>query len=215
MMLIKSNLIFVLSLGAFLSGVLSIFFHYKGKRNLVYLFKPLTMAFIIAIALTQSFPSQTHYSRAIILGLVFSLAGDIFLINHKRFIHGLVSFLIAHLFYIAAFVFFVYGDWHFTSALPVLISLILMLSLLWNNLGKLKIPVLVYMLVIALMGWQSINRWFVIGDVKSMLAAFGALLFMASDSILAINKFRYSFRAAHIFLLMTYFIAQWLIALSV
>lgn len=210
-----NKVVLVLSIGAFLSGALSIYFQYEQKRTLLYLFKPLTMVFIIAIALSQSFPPQTHYQRAVILGLIFSLAGDVFLVNHERFIHGLVSFLIAHLFYIAAFVLFVPSSWLFASALPVLVCLALMLCALWSHLGKMKIPVVIYTIVIALMGWQSINRWFVIGDAKAALAAFGALLFMVSDSILAINKFKYNFRTAQLFLLTTYFIAQWLIALSV
>jgi uncharacterized membrane protein YhhN len=210
-----NEVILVLSIGAFLSGVFSIYFQYKEPRGLLYVFKPLTLLFIIAIALSQAFPPQTHYQRAIILGLMFSLAGDVFLINHERFIHGLVSFLIAHLFYIAAFVLFVPSGWLFVSALPLLASLALMLCALWSHLGEMKIPVVIYAIVIALMGWQSIHRWFLIGDTKAAFAAFGALLFMASDSILAVNKFKYNFRTAQLFLLTTYFIAQWLIALSV
>lgn len=212
MMLNKAVL--VLSISAFLSGTLSIYFHYKGKETFVYLFKPLTLLFIIAIALTQGFP-QTHYQRSIIIGLFFSMAGDVFIIKPERFIHGLVSFLIAHLCYIAAFALFVPGGWIFVSALPILASLTLMLFVLWGNLGKLKVPVVIYMLVIALMGWQAINRWIAIDDLKSMLAAFGALLFIVSDSVLAINKFKYNFHKAQMLLLATYFIAQWLIALSV
>lgn len=207
--------VLILTFCAFLSGALAIYFQYKERRFHIYFFKPLTLVFIIAIALTQGLP-ETHYGRAIILGLLFSLAGDVFLVNHERFIHGLVSFLIAHLFYIAAFFLFVpVSGWLFLSALPVLVCLALMLSVLWNSLGKLKIPVVVYMIVIALMSWQSINRWLAIGDAKAALAAFGALLFMASDSILAINKFRYNFTSAQMLLLTTYFTAQWLIALSV
>lgn len=209
-----NKVVFVLSISAFLSGTLSIYFHYKGKETLVYLFKPLTLLFIIAIALTGGFP-QTHYQRSILIGLIFSLAGDVFIIKPDRFIHGLVSFLIAHLCYIAAFVLFVPSGWLFVSALPVLAALALMLFVLWHNLGKLKIPVAIYMLVIALMGWQAIHRWLAIDDLKSMLAASGALLFIVSDSILAINKFKYSFHKAQMLLLTTYFIAQWLIALSV
>lgn len=209
-----NNTILILTLCAFFSGALAIYFQYKERRFHIYFFKPLTLVFIIAIALAQGFP-QTHYARAIIFGLLFSLAGDVFLINHERFIHGLVSFLIAHLFYIAAFVLFVPSGWLFLSALPVLLCLGLMLLVLWKSLGNMKIPVVIYMIVLALMSWQSIHRWFAIGDVKTALAAFGALFFMASDSILAINKFRYNFRSAQMLLLTTYFTAQWMIALSV
>ncbi len=213
--MMTNEAVLLLTIGAGLSAALAIFFHYREPRNLVYVFKPLAMVFIIAIALRENFLPVTHYQRAIILGLLFSLAGDVFLIKPERFIHGLVSFLIAHLFYIAAFVLFVPGGWLFVSALPVTACLVLMLWLLWAHLGKMKIPVAIYTIIIALMGWQAIHRWFVIGDVKSTFAVLGALMFMVSDSVLAINKFRQNFHLAQILLLTTYFIAQWLIALSV
>lgn len=206
----------VLTIGAILCAALTIFFHYEQRRGLVYFFKPLAMFSIIAIALGKSFPTFSNYQLAIIFGLFFSLIGDIFLIRHEHFIQGLASFFIAHLFYIAAFVLFTPNwSWLAASALPIVLCLAVMLWVLWPHLGELKIPVMLYTIVIALMGWQAINRLIEIGDIKSVFAASGALLFMTSDSILAINKFRYSFHHAQLLLLTTYFLAQWLIALSV
>jgi len=213
--MMTNEAVLILTIGAFLSAALAILFHYREPRNLVYIFKPLAMVFIIAIALRENILPATHYQRAIILGLLFSLAGDVFLIKPERFVHGLVSFLIAHLFYIAAFVLFVPSGWLFVSALPVAASFVLILRVLWSHLGQMRLPVMIYTFIIALMGWQTINRWFVIGDVKSTFAVLGALSFMASDSVLAINKFRQNFHLAQLLLLTTYFVAQWLIALSV
>jgi uncharacterized membrane protein YhhN len=210
------KVIVVLTIGAVLCSALTIFFHYEQRRGLVYFFKPLAMISIIAIAFGKSFPALTYYQGAIIFGLLFSLIGDIFLVRHEHFIQGLVSFFIAHLFYIAAFVLFTPSrSWLAVSALPVVACLAVMLWVLWPRLGKLKVPVMLYTIIIALMGWQALNRLIEAGDIKSVFAAAGALLFMASDSILAINKFRYSFHHAQLLLLITYFLAQWLIALSV
>jgi uncharacterized membrane protein YhhN len=78
-----------------------------------------------------------------------------------------------------------------------------------------KLPVVIYMLVILLMAWQALSRWMGTGQAGSAPAFCGALLFTASDSVLALNRFRGRIRHAQFYILSTYFTAQWLIALSI
>lgn len=198
----------------FVSAALHIRAEYAGARAGVYLFKPLTVLFIIVIAL-RSEPSA--YKHLIVAGLLFSLAGDIFLmLPSDRFIAGLASFLIAHLFYIAAFT--IEGAMAGPSLLAAIILLAyggLMLRLLLPSLGRMKVPVVIYMLVILLMVWQAANRFMSPETTTGLLALAGACLFAASDSLLALNRFRRPFRSAQFLILTTYYAAQWLIALSV
>lgn len=200
-----------LTIMAAVSAALNIFAEYRGPRRNVYIFKPLTVSLIVAIAL-QSGPSV--YKYMIVAGLLFSLAGDIFLmLPSDRFISGLVSFLIAHLVYIAAFT--IDGARpSLLTALPLLLYGGVMLRLLFPHLGKMKAPVVIYMLVILLMVWQAMNRWINTNATGSLPAFAGACLFAASDSILALNRFRRTFNSAQFLILTTYFTAQWLIALS-
>src|SRR6185503_13370199 len=93
----------VLSILAFASAVLAILSAYQKRRLTHYLFKPLTVVLIMLIAFQSKHTTSPFYRQAIIAGLIFSLAGDIFLMLPDRFIPGLVSFLFAHVFYIAAF----------------------------------------------------------------------------------------------------------------
>ena len=65
-----------------------------------------------------------------------------------------------------------------------------------------------------MMTWQALNRWLATGEAGSALALAGALLFVASDSALALNRFKGEFKGAQAVVLGTYFAAQWLIALS-
>ena len=200
---------------AFASGALAILAEYRGQRRVVYIFKPLTILLIIWIALSAE-ASHTLYKYLIVAGLLFSLAGDIFLmLPSDRFIAGLVSFLIAHLFYIAAFTIDGGGRPVFWTAIPFLIYGVVMLWVLVPRLGKMKVPVMVYMLVILLMVWQALNRFINTELAGSLYAFAGAALFAASDSFLALNRFRRPFRSAQFLILSTYFTAQWLIALSV
>ncbi|HEX8142808.1 MAG TPA: lysoplasmalogenase [Pyrinomonadaceae bacterium] len=187
----------------------------RGPRRNAYLFKPLTMLLIILIAWRAKNPVSEFYRYAILAGLACSLAGDIFLmLPADRFIAGLLSFLLAHLCYIAAFIFEGAHTAGLLYAIPFIVYGALMLRVLLPGLGSMRAPVIVYMLVIMLMAWQALNRWMTTGQEGSAAAFAGALLFVVSDSILAVNRFKRRFPTAQLYVMSTYFMAQWLTALS-
>ncbi len=208
--------ILALSMLIVISAAMTISAEHHGSRVLGYVSKPSTIVLIILLTLIPKYPVPQTYRYLIVAGLICSLVGDIFLmLPRDRFIHGLPSFLVAHLFYIAAFT---YGGgmrgvslW---AGLPLFTYAGLMLWWLWPHMGKLRVPVITYLLVIVLMAWAAIGSYVGAGQAGSLLAALGAVLFLVSDSILAVDKFRGSFRSAQSLILVTYFIAQYLIALS-
>ena len=131
-----------------------------------------------------------------------------------QFIAGLVSFLIAHLFYIFAFTTGRRIKLSLTG-LPFLLYGTMIYMILFPYLEAMTLPVLVYVAVILIMGWQAFEQWNLSKNTFTCLAFVGAVLFIFSDSVLALNKFRESFEIARALNLSTYFIAQWMIALSV
>ena len=76
----------------------------------------------------------------------------------------------------------------------------------------LKIAVAAYTIVIALMAAQAIGRAMLLRDRASIGVAIGAVFFMVSDSLLAINRFAVPLPMAQFFVLATYYVAQLLIA---
>jgi len=188
---------------------------YRGPRALVYAAKPLATLLILALAFGAPAGADPGVARWILAGLLFSLAGDVLLmLPSDRFAAGLASFLVAHLCYIAAFT--STAGWQ--PAPLVLLSLVAAVSLVYRKLspglGKLRVPVIVYIAVIVLMAWQAIARCAVLPGAGPPLAAAGALLFAASDSALALARFHRPFRGSQAFVYVSYFAAQWLIALS-
>lgn len=202
----------ILSLLTFISAVLTIFFDYRDKR-FVYLFKPLTMIFIIALVWFYG-ERKGFYRRAILAGFAFSLAGDTLLINPQNFVFGLASFLVAHICYIAAF--FRAGEGKFKPvsllAYPVGGAIFMLVS--GGVPENLKIPVAVYALAISTMLSAGVNFYLTQKTPAALLALAGAAFFVLSDSLLAYNKFNGGFFPAAVLILSTYFFAQWLIARS-
>ena len=129
------------------------------------------------------------------------------------FIPGLVSFLVAHLFYMALFK---SGQGWFAhrGALAATLGVgVAMYVFLWAGglLPALRAPVAAYVLVIALMAAQAIGRATVLRDAPSRLVAIGAGFFMLSDSLLATHRFVMPLPMAQVWVLATYYAAQVLI----
>ena len=199
-----------------LSAFLAIHAKYNGPPTRLYVFKPLTTILILLTACMADVSISSPYQRLILLGLLFSLAGDVFLMLPKdRFLFGLVSFLIAHVIYIVAFT-----SGSSLSCTVWIIGIVLaigsiMAVLLLPYTGRMKLPVLFYMIIILVMAWRAWERFHANGRTNSLLASAGATLFVFSDSLLAWNRFRRPFRSAEAVKLTAYFAAQWLIAISI
>jgi uncharacterized membrane protein YhhN len=207
-------LTFILILLVILSASIHIRAEYRGPRQHIYIFKPLTMVFILLIAILGQ-AALPFYKYMIIAGLLFSLAGDIFLmLPTDRFVAGLVAFLLAHLFYSAAFASEI-SALMWWPLIPFVIYGIVIYIILASSLGKLKVPVLFYVVVILIMAWLAWERWSQTGQGGALLASIGALLFIISDTILAIDRFRGTFKLSRASNLITYFAAQLLIAGSI
>lgn len=209
-------LLWLLSLSAFVTALTHLWAEYSGRYWLIYGAKPATTTCLLLLALYATAPVSPFYQIAISVGLLFSLAGDIFLmLPRDHFRAGLVSFLLAHLCYIGAFgaqVSWPYLSWW---GLPVVGFAFGIYRLLAPHLGKMQLPVLVYMMVISLMAWLALTLFVQQQTTWALWAASGAVLFVISDSTLALNRFRQRFWSAQFIVLGTYYLAQWLIALSV
>ncbi|MEQ8218796.1 MAG: lysoplasmalogenase [Arenibacter sp.] len=156
--------------------------------------------------------------RYSLLALFFSLLGDIFLLyDHLTplyFMLGLIAFLLAHLTY--SLVFFIQGKTIFKKAIRLVALLLLVYGItlfiiLQDNLGNLKIPVIIYILGILAMAVTAFSRKDQVDPTSFKLVFIGAMFFVLSDSILAINKFLVAIPGSHILVMGTYATAQYLI----
>lgn len=206
----------VLSAAAILSGAIYIWTTYAGAQTQRFLFKPLTTALILGVVFALPDAVSSLYRVLIAVGILFSLAGDIFLLlPNNWFLWGLVSFLIAHLFFIVGYVerTSIHMHWHLLA--PFAFYGVALLYLLWPHVANLRLPVLIYALVLLTMGWQATELWWEMRDLAALLAMVGAILFVVSDSILALDKFRSPIPHRDALIMSTYYGALLLIAWSV
>ena len=195
-----------------LSATLHICAEYAKRRRLIYVFKPLTTTLILLICATRA---TSGYAAFILAGLLCSLIGDIFLmLPQDRFIPGLLSFLGAHIFYIAAFTAGSGFRVSFLLFVPAALGVALFMKLLPHVALPLKIAVILYMLVILTMFWQALEQAGLVFTPRTILMLCGAALFTISDSALAYNRFVAPFRHAPLVVLGTYYAAQWCLASS-
>ena len=183
-----------------------------------WIFKLLPMTLIIVLAVSsQPADRLKTYKALVVSGLIFSIAGDALLLNNGNewFMLGLLSFLVGHLFYVAAMI----RRWEFSLLALVCVVPIGLYSWLigWQlhngimtNSGNsaLWLPVAIYVSVISVMCWTAIMS-------RNWHASVGAILFATSDSILAWNKFVSAVPASGIWIMLTYFAAQLFIAGSI
>jgi uncharacterized membrane protein YhhN len=184
---------------------------------LLFAFKPLTTLLVIGHAWRRG-AGAPRQRRLILLGLALSLVGDVALLWPRQgFLPGLVAFLLAHLAYIAAFCVPVrLAARPLPFALYALVALAI-LALLWPGIpGPLRAPVVAYVVCLATMAAQALVWWRrASGTIDAGLArraALGGALFMVSDALLATNKFAAALPLAALWILASYWLAQWCIA---
>ncbi|MFA0413421.1 lysoplasmalogenase [Vibrio renipiscarius] len=185
-----------------------------GPRWLFYATKPLPTILLTAIVLLNP-TSLENYTVAIALGLLLSSLGDIFLMLPKeRFRAGLGCFVLVQVLYSYAFAltFERYTHWLLLLAILLLGSIIYLLLL--PNLKKEKWSIAIYLIVILFMIFNAIEAWQT-SEFKAMVfAGVGAIIFVLSDLVLAIDRFRASSDFSRHVVMFTYYTAQLLIALS-
>lgn len=180
-----------------------------------FVFKPLATLCVIAYAAGRGalHGDESALRRWVLAGLVLSLAGDIALLwPQQGFLPGLVSFLLAHLAYLVAFT----RRQRLAAWWPAFAGYAIVaggvLALLWPGVpAPLRIPVIAYVLCLASMAAQAAVLWRR-GEPRGAVLALGGALFVASDALLATNKFAGPLPLSNLWILTTYWAAQWCIA---
>ena len=224
----SKTLLFFYFILLFVEMAAEVFFLKSGNANLIYLTKPLLMPTLIVWAFLFAKENNLILNNALIIALVFSLFGDISLmllaINPDIFIVGLASFLITHIIYTLLFIKIPSQKKSILITKPYLIlPFVIYSSVLIRYLYhhqdsefmQMQLPVMVYAAVILAMLLAAISCFGKIFHRSYKYLTTGALLFVLSDTTIALSKFSPLFdghqHIARIIIMSLYGTAQFLI----
>lgn len=177
-----------------------------GRRRVEYLLKPATMVVLIAATLAIGDPVSDAARWWLVVGLVCSLAGDVFLMVEDHFVEGLASFLLGHVAYVV-------GLWNLgvdigrflLGAVVVAVAMAVVGRVIITGARRhdprLGVPVTAYITVISLMVASAVGtgRW---------VAIVGASLFYVSDAVIGISRFVKDFPYSRLVVMTTYHLGQ-------
>ncbi|MCI4444492.1 MAG: lysoplasmalogenase [Candidatus Aminicenantes bacterium] len=199
---------------AMVSGLAAIVSDYRGQFWLAYFFRPFTIMLMIGL-LFEARPIS-FYRNAIMIGLVFSLLGEVMMmLKQKKFLAGLIFFLLTQISLSVAFFSQLHPGFLTWPAIILAILAGLILFLIWPRLSSLKLPIIIYLLGILTMVRLALELPHQLQGLSPWLAATGALLFFFSDCLIAINRFYRKWAKAQIFILLFFYLGLLLITLSV
>jgi len=201
--------------------LLAIYFH-DSYPWLEFISKPLIITSLFLFLIINTKGIKCRFKNWVLIALVFSLMGDVFLMlledNPDYFMYGLLAFLMSHIFYIIAFSTSVhkplsiplFRKYPLTYIIPYAFSAYIY-SILKPDLGDLSIPVLIYIIVISTMLAVAFNRYGKLNNNSFVWVLLGALLFVGSDTILALDKFHSNIEYSRYYIMLTYMMAQFFI----
>ncbi|MGN6695663.1 MAG: lysoplasmalogenase [Aquihabitans sp.] len=180
---------------------------WADRRDVRFVTKPATLAFLIGVAITLD-PMDPTIRTWMVVGLVLSLAGDVFLmLDEKWFVAGLASFLLGHVAYIVGLQMAPRSwGWTLVGLLVVLAAIAtigrkIVSGVAGGDHREMVGPVIAYLVVISAMVVSAFGT-------AGIWAIAGASLFYASDATLAWNRFLEQRRFGPLAVMVTYHLGQ-------
>jgi uncharacterized membrane protein YhhN len=174
-----------------------------------WLFKITPIALLLYLALTRT---EGKVRALLGLGLVLSGIGDVLLALDGLFVQGLVAFLLAQVTYTALFLMqFRWQTRRLPWAIMIIFYALVCTLFIVPEAGDMKVPVVAYMIAISLMAIAAGFR----SDRRYLWGAMGALIFMISDTLIAVSRFVAPFEYSGIAVMATYYVAQALICMGI
>ena len=215
----KSNVILTSFIGFSLIYLIIILL---GRQDIAWFLKPFLLPFlIVSVYLHERFSSK----KILLTALTLSWIGDIILLFADKgelyFIGGLIAFLFSHIFYIVLFnkqlkIYLKKSKIIYWIGITIIIIyLIGMMVLLMPYLGNLLLPVFVYAMTISIMLLFALKGFMNWHKPANSYILIGAIIFVASDSILAFDKFYAPIQYSSFFIMITYLTAQYLIVMGI
>jgi uncharacterized membrane protein YhhN len=185
-----------------------------------YISKPLVILFLLAYYLLNKDPKNKTKFILTIVGLLCFLVGDVLLINGNEFAYlatGISFFILGKAFY--CYIFSHSKDFNISRLIPFfIVSFIyttVLFILIYDNLGSMFVPVLIFLFVAIMMLQLAYLRKNAVSKISYQLVLIGALISMVSDTVTALKEFYTAIPFQEITIMLFYGISQYFIILGI
>lgn len=197
---------------ALVSACVAIYFESAGNRAIYMLLKPLTTILIMSLLFFAQGNQLSKFKSLMMAAFSFCLLGDILLLFDAYFVYGLAAFLMGHILFASGFIKLKGFYFHPVATVGIFAVGTFLFFWLRPDLGAFMVPVALYVFVICFMATQGVGLYMrdkskVFGSI-----AMAVLLFMLSDTLIAIAKFKAPFAYSSLLILGTYWLSIGLIA---
>ena len=210
----KQTKIIIASIVFLLIAITDVFAVINQNKSLEIIFKPLLMVTLVIVYLL----SVKKANFWLVSALFFSFWGDVFLLDKTNsFVFGLASFLVAHIMYIKMVSNFLQKTSvikKVTAAMPFVILFATLLYIIYPNLNNMLLPVIVYGIAISTFGTLALLNYYQKKSKENTCLLLGSVLFIMSDSLIALNNFYSPDNVLNILIIILYIVSQYLIVKS-
>jgi uncharacterized membrane protein YhhN len=196
----------------FIASIAHIWAIITGNDTVRIYTKPMLLTLLAVVYLVSATKPNFWY----VLGMFFCFVGDVLLMfkGDDFFMYGIAAFLLAHVVYIKVTVGFLQQDLTIkivSSALPFVVFFGVLLYLIALNLNEMLIPVVVYGITISTFGSVALLNYRGEKSTENLWLFIGAIIFILSDSLIALDKFYEPNEIYSVTIMITYILAQFLI----
>jgi uncharacterized membrane protein YhhN len=196
----------------FIAAIADVYAIITGNETLEVYAKPMLLTLLALVYLAAAEKPNFWY----VLGMFFCFVGDVLLMfkGANFFMYGLAAFLLGHVVYIKITAGFLQSELTvkmISSAMPFVAFFGLLLLLIYPNLGEMLLPVMVYGVTISTFGSVAFLNYREEKSTENLWLFIGAIIFILSDSLIALNKFYEPNELYGVTIMITYILAQFLI----
>ncbi len=196
----------------FIAAIADVYAILSGNVTLETYAKPMLLTLLVVVYLVSAKKPLFWY----VLGMFFCFVGDVLLMfkGANFFMYGLAAFLVAHVVYIKVTSVFLQRELTvkmISSAFPFVVLFGALMYLVYPNLGDMLIPVIVYGITISTFGSVALLNYRSEKSTENSWLLIGAIIFIFSDSLIALNKFYEPNELYGVTIMITYILAQFLI----